>query len=689
MSAQPPRFRPGDLIADHYEIQGFVAHGSVSEVYRVLPKGGGQDFALKIVNENEETGADSGSADRRVAFFLREAAVTAQLEHPNVVRLHEVGYDPNAGHFLAMEFLQGRPLDQLVAEEGVFTEDRARGVVSQVLSALSAAHRQNILHRDLKPGNIHVIPDEDGDDHVKLFDFGVAKLWNKVQGAREPTRTGTIVGTPMWMSPEQCRGHDLTVRSDVYSVGAVLYFLLTGQAPFQNSSIFQVLNDVLSTVPPSVNDLRTQAGHPRVSRALDKAVKRALAKGPEQRFVDADHMGSYLDRDAPSTEWPAIPTTMVLRFPRDSFPGLLALQRHFREPQREDLLTLVYECLERLGESNDEGIVCNELSEDAVSILFQAGDTPTMTILEATGLAFRLRTALARVNDGPISALVAAGVPSLGLDTPENDDSGPLFSHMHHYLYAHLEYERESRDMSPTRGRVMATPEWLQPLRTEFNCCRLTADPHGPIHVQGLQEPSDTPEQISAQALVLEALAAQEKGLEPSVLEEVLFMSLEPIQALSAVSDLQSSGLVLQDHRGRISLADRTGPLPRTELGATERRLLFLRFATHLNKLDGGTGSHLLPTAINLENAHPLSAVRLWAQIAETSEPQLATTCLLRALRLAATRQNHELMPRLLRSLSQLAASLEVDVPGIGWAVLHEKAEAKRQATISDGKVPD
>ena len=677
MAELEPRFSPGDRIADNYTVESFLAHGSVSEVYRTIPDGGTEPVALKIVTEESTHGADKGSADRRLAFFLREAAITAQLVHPNIVSLLEVGYHKDAGYYLALEFLKGRPLDQVLEEDGVFSEERAREIATQILSALSVAHRQDVLHRDLKPGNIQITSENGGgQDHVKLFDFGVAKLWQSVPMAREPTRTGTLVGTPMWMSPEQCRGLKLTVRSDVYSVGALLYYLVTGETPFENNTIFQVLNDVLSRQPRLVNAVRAEAGLEPVSRTLEKAIRRALNKQPEQRFVDADHMNSYLDRDAPSTEWPAIPTSMVMLWPSRGFPGLVAVQRHFTDPGNRSLDVLLRAALGGLGEDDEGAVEVVPLSPDAASVVLHAGDTPAMTILETAGLAFRLHRSLQAQCGGPLSLLIAAGEPGLGLELDEGEPP-PLLSHLHQYLYGQLEYERESRDISPSRGRVMATPEWLSELRVEFDCCRLTADPQGPIHVLGLCEDQGGEEEPSPQSLVREALSIQHTGIQMSDLEEVLFMSVDPIEALSAVSDLQSSGEVFQDHRGHVSLANMSQALPRAALRPTERRLLCLRFFASLVQRDGDAEA-VLRRVESLEAAHPLSTVRLWMELAGLQEPPEAITSLLRALRLAANREDHELLPTIFRALAQLSQELPAGAATIDWAGLYHRVRTAR-----------
>lgn len=654
-----------------------MAFGSVSEFYRVRRDGSADPVALKVMSEDEASSADEGSRDRRLAFFLREAAVTAQLTHPNIVSLQEVGFWPGVGHYIALEWLEGQPLDEVIAAEGAFDEPRVREIATQILSALSVAHRQGILHRDLKPGNIQVSRTPDGEEHAKLFDFGVAKLWQAAPGAREPTRTGTLVGTPMWMSPEQCRGRALSVRSDVYSVGTLLYYLLTAKAPFQSGSIFQVLNDVLSTDPVPVNEVRRRLGLAPVTRTLENAIRRALYKQPDQRFVDADHMNSYLDRDVPSTEWPSVPTAMVHRGGRGMAPGLLAIQRHFTALNEPALHAVVRKVLGSLGE-DDEWVSCLELSHDACSVQFEVGDTPTMTILETAGLAFRLQKALSAVELNPVSLLVGAGEPTLTLPMAQGEHP-PLLAHLHQYLYKALTHERDSLDTSQRRGRILATPEWLHALRVDFQCCRLAIDVHGPVL---LMDACDGPGRVEASAenVVREALAIHHAGLATVDLEEVLFQVHDPIEVLSAISDLQREGEVFQDHRGIVRLAHDTESLPPVNLSPTERRLLGLRFFSHMAQRDWGQANLLLTLAECLESAHQVSTVYVWTALADRLDQPGATDCLLRALRLSANGAQHAYLGTLLGKLAMLDRREERTAGRIAWDSLQKRATAGHSA---------
>ena len=148
-----PRFEPGTLVGEHYRLKEFIARGSVSEIYRAKAIGSGESVALKILMPP----GIQDSPERRIAYFLREAAVTAQVNHPAIVELLEAGYDPGKGHYLVLEYLPGRTLEHLLAKEGPLDEIRAREIVTQILGALSSAHRQGVVHRDLKPNNVQVV----------------------------------------------------------------------------------------------------------------------------------------------------------------------------------------------------------------------------------------------------------------------------------------------------------------------------------------------------------------------------------------------------------------------------------------------------------------------------------------------------------------------------------------------------
>jgi serine/threonine protein kinase len=648
-SLASPRFTPGHMVGDHFRITRFLAHGSVSEVYLAEPDRGGEPVALKILTE--PTGETQANREHRIAFFLREAAVTAQLTHPNIVGVREIGYDAVAGHYIALEYLEGETLETLVEREGTFTEDRARGMASQILSALALAHRQKVLHRDLKPANIYILQAPDGTDDVKLFDFGVAKLADPNPAARELTRADDLIGTPMWMSPEQCRRRELDGRSDLYSLGAVLHYLATGQTPFIRGSLFQVLNAVLNEELRPVNEIRRSLGLVPLTRTFEKAISRALSKDPEQRFFDADHFLAFLDRDIPSLDWPTASLTSSDMSAPTRFPGVVAVRlgSDGGRPLGEAIETAMRE----FDEPGSYRVM--ERGPKAATLLLWTDEGVTVTIFETTALSLRLHHWLTE-QSGFEAPMLLVGVGDPMLELPR---------HFHRVL-AELAVDNDSG--------VYAFPEWFQELRAEFVIRSLGGDEHTPVEIVSSgaapSEASDSP----AGELVLEVLVGQHRGLPIADLEEVLFLAADTLEVLSAISDFQSSGSVRVDREGRATLAAyRGGRLPPSDLPPAEQRLLHLRLFSLCAARQPTDARDLTNIAENLEQAHRLSAVRHWIRAAAASSPEVAVRALYRALRLAATRPQHSAVGEIVERLLIFAQEQGDEMAAAAWLGLRER----------------
>src|SRR5262249_27770414 len=206
------------------------------------------------------------------------------LSHPNIVSIFDRGRAEGT-YYIAMEYLDGRTLKELLVRNGPTPVPIAIDYARQILSALSFAHRNGIVHRDIKPHNIVV----GGDGRLKVTDFGIAR-----SGASQMTEAGSIVGTAQYLSPEQARGAPVDPRSDLYSLGIVLYEMLTGSVPFTGDAAVEIAMKHLSAIPDPPSKLR-----PEVSHDLDAIVMRALAKDPDQRYASAEEMDADLARDAP------------------------------------------------------------------------------------------------------------------------------------------------------------------------------------------------------------------------------------------------------------------------------------------------------------------------------------------------------------------------------------------------------
>jgi Tol biopolymer transport system component len=273
------RPRLGDRLAvigttlAHYTIAAKLGEGGMGEVYRARDEKLGRDVALKILPS--DLAGDPGRLER----FRQEAQAIAALSHPNIVAIHSVE-EVGGVHLLTMELVEGRSLDQAMSPSG-FGIERLLEVGGQIADALAAAHGKGIVHRDLKPANVMLT--EDG--RVKLLDFGLAKFAEIPTGEDETqllTQAGMVLGTVPYMSPEQVQGQPVDHRSDIFSLGILLYEMATGERPFRGDNPASVISSVLKDQPPSVTELRVE-----LPNHLGRVVRRCLEKRPEKRFQSA------------------------------------------------------------------------------------------------------------------------------------------------------------------------------------------------------------------------------------------------------------------------------------------------------------------------------------------------------------------------------------------------------------------
>ncbi|HEX5576267.1 MAG TPA: serine/threonine-protein kinase, partial [Gemmatimonadales bacterium] len=279
----------GQIIAERYHILAKLGEGGMGRVYLAEHVRMGRRCAIKVMHGMLLYDPDS------VSRFNREAANASGISHPNVAAIYDFG-ESDGLLYLAMELVEGESLSALLAHEPVLPESRAIDIALQVADALGAAHELGIVHRDLKPDNIMVKRSRDGRDLVKVVDFGIAKA-TRGRGRQTLTRTGFVVGTPAYMSPEQILGDTLDGRSDLYSLGCILYEMLTGERAFLDASGEVSVRQRLTEPPPQPS--RVKQG---VSGHLDRLVTTAMARAPEQRFQSAAevHAALVAARDAPS-----------------------------------------------------------------------------------------------------------------------------------------------------------------------------------------------------------------------------------------------------------------------------------------------------------------------------------------------------------------------------------------------------
>src|SRR5688572_14992192 len=274
----------GTLLDDKYRIEAFVSAGGMGAVYRAQHVMLGKTVAVKVIKPELVT------SDEVVTRFQREARAASNLDHSNIVTVYDLGQTPEGTLYIAMEFIDGPSLRDAIRREGPLAPGRAIDILRQVASALSAAHRKQIVHRDLKSHNLMLAADDRGRDVVKLVDFGIAKTFDE---STQLTAAGYMLGTPHYMSPEQAAGKPVDHRADLYSLGVILYEMMTGEVPFGDAALTSVLVRLATDVPPPPS---TRRPDPRVPPALDAVALRCLEKDPEKRFQSADEFADALDR---------------------------------------------------------------------------------------------------------------------------------------------------------------------------------------------------------------------------------------------------------------------------------------------------------------------------------------------------------------------------------------------------------
>ncbi len=303
----------GRTIAGRYVVRDCLGAGSMGTVYRAHQLPMRREVAFKILHRDHAVNAESK------ARFLREAQATSSLFSEHTVTVYDFGESESGELFLAMEALDGESLGARLKRIGAFRPSEAVSVALQVLSSLAEAHKKGIIHRDLKPDNLFFSLSRDGSNRevVKVLDFGIAKVLHDEQQRMSPIETaaGTVFGTPRYMSPEQARGRQLDTRSDLYSLGVMLYHMLVGHPPFTDDDAILVMAHHIKTVPPTPSSLGVS-----LSDALEQLVMQSLAKRPADRPATASAFTRLLleaanDPDAPLSGDRAAPRSHPPSFP--------------------------------------------------------------------------------------------------------------------------------------------------------------------------------------------------------------------------------------------------------------------------------------------------------------------------------------------------------------------------------------
>ncbi len=282
----------GKIIGGHYVILELIGEGGMSQVYKATHMLLNRTVAVKYILPRFVYDLPA------VKRFQQEAQAATALSHPNICAVNEFGIDSEGRSYLVMDYIEGVSLAKLLDDEKRLTVERALEIFSQVSHGLEHAHSRGVIHRDITPGNIIIVKEKDGTECVKLVDFGIAKLV-KADGDDKPnlTRTGEIFGTPSYMSPEQCLGRNVDTRSDIYSLGCVLYEAITGSAPYTGESSLEVMMAHVNGDPPAIPLTMAQA---RVRNVIEQCMRKDQSQRYQSVKEFRDDLLAVQSGDAPS-----------------------------------------------------------------------------------------------------------------------------------------------------------------------------------------------------------------------------------------------------------------------------------------------------------------------------------------------------------------------------------------------------
>lgn len=306
----------GTVLAGNYEILEVLGQGGMGVVYRGKHSLMERIVAIKMLLS--QLISDTNSVKR----FQQESKAAARLKHPHIIDVYDFGISPAGQPYIVMEFLEGTPLSDLIKKEGQIGVERSIKLISQACDALDHAHKQGVVHRDLKPSNIVLTQYDEEKDYVKVVDFGVAKLiehGNNNEGQRL-TQAGEVCGSPVYMSPEQCMGQDLDARSDIYSMGIVLYETLTGKLPILGKTMVDTMSKHISEPPVPFNEARPDLYIPE---RLEWVVLKAMAKDPALRHQTMEESKLDLDLAIPRPGRSTVLRTQEEKSPLDSLLGFV------------------------------------------------------------------------------------------------------------------------------------------------------------------------------------------------------------------------------------------------------------------------------------------------------------------------------------------------------------------------------
>ena len=285
----------GSVLADRVRVERAIARGGMGKVYYGEQVSMRRPCAIKVLDPRVGGGADAAEFARR---FLLEASTAAKLTHPNVVTIFDYGETAAGACFIAMEYLEGRSLSEELKKHGRVSPERAIHIAKQVCRALREAHALGVVHRDMKPGNVFLLKQDDDDDFAKVLDFGLVKE-TSANDSQDHTQVGQIMGSPRYMAPEQVQGKAVDARTDIYSLGAMLYAMLAGKPPFDKATELATMMAQVSDPPLPFASVAPDLVLPP---GLEALVMKCLAKNPDDRFSSMEELITALKlRPGPMT----------------------------------------------------------------------------------------------------------------------------------------------------------------------------------------------------------------------------------------------------------------------------------------------------------------------------------------------------------------------------------------------------
>ncbi|MEM6730664.1 MAG: serine/threonine-protein kinase [Myxococcota bacterium] len=316
----------GRTLAGRYQIQSLVAAGGMGRVYAAEQQPLGRRVAVKVLTLHQNrfgtsNGFDSADPSARRAAgsrkrFLLEASSCAKLKHPNTVTLFDFGETEDDVSYIAMELLEGRTLRDAMNQAGPMPASRVIHITAQICASLREAHSHNVVHRDLKPGNVFLIQKDDDPDYVKVLDFGIVKAVESEQ--MDLTETGSTVGSPRYMAPEQILNKNVDGRADVYALGVLMFEMLTGRVPFECQTAMETMIAHLQVPAPTLSAARPDVDVPYV---LEQIISRALSKEPDQRFASVGELYEALAHAASELSL-TVPTASMIHSGSTARPTL-------------------------------------------------------------------------------------------------------------------------------------------------------------------------------------------------------------------------------------------------------------------------------------------------------------------------------------------------------------------------------